>query len=62
LKTNFRSPNTAETAREIKERMWRYEQKAIIDMKSDTMSWELRELLHAWCCKNYGPLHVPRAK
>ena len=62
MKTNFRSPNTAETAREMRERLWRYEQKLVIDMKQDVFPWELRELLHAWACKNYGPLHVPRAQ
>jgi len=61
LRTNFRSPNTRETPREMKERLWRYEQKAIIDMKQDVMPWELRELLIAWCTKNYGQIHRPGA-
>jgi len=44
----------------MKERLWRYEQKLIIDLRQDVMSWELRELLVAYGTKNYGTVHAPR--
>lgn len=60
MRTNFYSPNTRESAHEIKERMWRYEQKGIVDLKNDVMPWELKEAFYQFFCKKYGTPHIPR--